>query len=293
MTKEGEMSNPLHAAHYADQAKHHQGVVVERVELAEETYRVRLTCPEIASAILPGQFVMVRQPNSVEPLLGRAFAMYDVAMDESGKPYAIDIVFHIVGKMTTRLSQASAGDHFELWGPLGNGFIPRETNRLVMVAGGIGQTPFLALAKEYLGLESFGRKAPRAANVTLCYGARSKRFLAGVDDFHALGVEVQIATDDGSTGHCGLVTEVLANVLAEDKAACRVVCCGPEPMMEAVAKLCGDQNVPCDVSLETPMACGIGICFSCVTRVIQSDGTWDFKRTCVDGPVFDAKSLAW
>ena len=130
--------------------------------------------------------------------------------------------------------------------------------------------------------------------MSLCYGARSAELLAGVDDFKNVGVEVHVATDDGSAGFHGLVTKLLEDRVAlSTTESIQIVCCGPEPMMEAVAKYCVGSNVPCLVSLETPMACGLGICFSCVAPVIQADGNWDFKRTCVDGPVFDAKSLAW
>jgi dihydroorotate dehydrogenase electron transfer subunit len=109
---------------------------------------------------------------------------------------------------------------------------------------------------------------------------------------------VRVSSDDGSVGRHGLVTELLAEMLGEhpvepNPSSFRVVCCGPEPMMEAVARLASQHQVPCQVSLETPMACGIGICFSCVARVVQPDGTWDYKRTCVDGPVFDAEKIVW
>ena len=169
-----------------------------------------------------------------------------------------------------------------------------------MVAGGIGQTPFVTLAREYLGLTNYDRDCPQAQKVTLCYGARNEHLLAGVNTFEAVeGLDVRLCTDDGSRGHHGLVTELLEQVLSEDKEAhgssegTRVVCCGPEPMMEAVAKVSKNWAVPCQVSLETPMACGIGICFTCVTKVIQDDGTWDYKRTCVEGPVFDASKIVW
>jgi len=290
---ENGMSNPLHAAHYADGAQQHAVQVVERRELAHETYLVRIACPEMATQICPGQFLMVRKPDSAEPLLGRAFAMYDVAANESCEAAFVDIVFHIVGKMTQILSEVRPGDRLVVWGPLGNGFVPKETNHLVMVAGGIGQTPFLSLAKEYLGVADFGRAVHKAKKVTLCYGARSASYLAGVPDFEKLGVEVIISTDDGSLGHHGLVTEVLKEVLLSSNDDQRVVCCGPEKMMASVSKVCSEKNVSCQVSLETPMACGIGICFSCVTPVRQQDGSWDFKRTCVDGPVFDSTELVW
>ncbi|MCH8923850.1 MAG: tetratricopeptide repeat protein [Planctomycetes bacterium] len=117
--------------------------------------------------------------------------------------------------------------------------------------------------------------------------------LAGLDDFSAAGVDVQVSTDDGTAGHHGLVTDLLEEVLAATSGNRRIVCCGPEPMMEAVSTIARQAGVPCQVSLETPMSCGIGICFSCVTKVRTEGDTWDYKRTCVDGPVFDAEQIVW
>ncbi|MCG8583509.1 MAG: dihydroorotate dehydrogenase electron transfer subunit [Pirellulales bacterium] len=291
------MTNPLHAAYYADQAFQRIATVAEREKLARDTYRVRLEVPEIARRILPGQFVMVRMPNCEDPLLGRALALYDVVIDQRGEPHAIDLVFLVVGKMTGRLAECAPGQTIELWGPLGNGFEPRDAKHLVMVAGGIGQTPFVAMAKECLAKQRYGephRDVAAVEKVTFCYGARTADYLAGLADFEAAGCDVRISTDDGTAGHHGLVTEVLSQVLddEEDVSQVRVVCCGPEPMMEAVAELCLAREVACEVSLETPMACGIGICFSCVTKVRDEDG-WDYKRTCVEGPVFDAGKIVW
>lgn len=289
------MSNPLHAAYYADSATQLDVVVEERRTLAKETYLVRLRCPEIASQITPGQFLMIRAARGTDPMLGRAFAVYDVIRDEQNKAVSIDIVFHVVGKLTGILADITPGAPLVVWGPLGNGFQLQASDHLIMVAGGIGQTPFLALAKECVGQATFGSRTPTIfPRVSLCYGARSADLLAGVDDFEKAGVEVHVATDDGSAGYHGLVTKLLEDRVGQSaNESVQVVCCGPEPMMEAVAKYCVQAEISCLVSLETPMACGLGICFSCVTPVIQSDGSWDFKRTCVDGPVFDAKSLAW
>jgi dihydroorotate dehydrogenase electron transfer subunit len=166
-----------------------------------------------------------------------------------------------------------------------------------MVAGGIGQTPFLALAREALGLKSFGTDSTRsigyAQRVHFCYGARSKAYLTGVPDFEAIGVEVSIATDDGSVGPARLVTEALIELLDRNSpVSSRIVCCGPEPMMEAVSRIAVDRGLPCEVSLETPMACGVGICFTCVAKV-GTENDWDYKRTCVEGPIFDALQIVW
>jgi dihydroorotate dehydrogenase electron transfer subunit len=159
----------------------------------------------------------------------------------------------------------------------------------------------MAVGREYLGLRRYGapaRTLPKSTKVTLCYGARSAEYLAGVEDFRGIGIDVRLSTDDGSAGRRGFVTEVLREVLGESASQiaagrARIVCCGPEKMMEAVAHIAREAAVPCQVSLETPMACGIGICFSCVTKVRQPDGGWDYRRTCVEGPVFDAEQIVW
>ena len=109
-----------------------------------------------------------------------------------------------------------------------------------------------------------------------------------MEDFRRAGVEVQMSTDDGSLGHHGLVTDLIQPVVEQSPWPCRIVCCGPEAMMEATAKIASELGVPCQVSLESPMACGIGICFSCVKKIRDASGRLDYRRTCVEGPVFDA-----
>lgn len=289
--------NPLHADFYADGACQARAKVVENVRLARDTYRIRFACPEIAERVVPGQFLMLRLAGMNDPLLGRPLALYDTIADASGAAAMIDVVYLRLGKMTSRLIDFRAGDELDVWGPLGNGFPSLAAEHVIMVAGGIGQTPFLALGREYLGRQRYGepgRRDSHASRVTICYGVRSSEYLAGVADFESAGFDVRIASDDGSVGRRGFVTEVLQGVLAESAGSERVVmCCGPEPMMHAVAQLCERNDTRCLVSLETPMACGIGICFSCVTKVRQPDGGWDYKRTCVEGPVFDAQKIEW
>ena len=298
------MTVDLSAERYADDAVHQIVPITENVHIARDTYRLRFHCPEMARRIVPGQFVMLRITGGDDPLLGRPMALYDTGYaaqrgeekEEATAPHWVDVVFLVVGRLTRFLSQLASADSLEVWGPLGNGFGSEATHHLIMVAGGIGQTPFLALARESLGQRTYGcppRYVERPERVTLCYGVDASERFAGVADFEALGVDVRLSTDDGSAGHHGLVTDLLAEELAAAYESCRVVCCGPEPMMEAVARQCADAGVRCDVSLETPMACGIGICFSCVAKVRQTNGEWDYKRTCVDGPVFNSEKILW
>ncbi|WP_417745514.1 dihydroorotate dehydrogenase electron transfer subunit [Rosistilla oblonga] len=290
------MTSPLHAQHYADCAASLRAVVTASDLIAEKTYRLRLHAPEIASQIVPGQFVMIRLEGFNDPLIGRALAVYRVVANGDQPPEELEVVYIAKGKLTTRLARIQIGQHIGIWGPLGNGFPTVECEHLIMAAGGIGQTPFLALGSEALGRESFpGRTSGYAARATLLYGVRSASLAAGLDDFAASGIDLDLCTDDGSLGTQALVPDRLATLLAApDRAAStRVVCCGPEIMMQRVAEVCAAAGVPCTVSLETPMACGIGICFSCVAKVRQADGEWDYKRTCVEGPVFDAASVVW
>lgn len=279
---------------YPDSARYCSVTIEENQRIARDTYRLRFRCPEIARRIVPGQFVMLRLAAGDDPLLGRPLALYETIDGPDGTPEAVDVVYLVIGKLTRRLASCRVGEPLLVWGPLGNGFPPTPTEHLVMVAGGIGQTPFLALARECLGLRRYGepaRAAARAGKVTLCYGARSGEYLAGLDDFAAAGVDVRISTDDGSAGHRGLVTDLLRTIVADTHGRCSVVCCGPEPMMHAVANITSPRGIPCLVSLESPMACGLGICFSCVARVRQPDGRWDYRRTCIEGPVFPADAI--
>jgi dihydroorotate dehydrogenase electron transfer subunit len=271
--------------------------VVEHEDMAKNTRRIRLCCPSIARQIVPGQFVMIKIPGRTDPLLGRPFALYDIYTNSSGEPQGIEFGYVVVGKMTSVLETLVPGGQIEVWGPLGNGFPLPPSGHLVIAAGGIGQTPFLAVIREALKRRVYGIPgrvvSQPPTRITLCYGVRNEEYLAGVESFQNEGIDVQIATDDGSAGRKGFVTDLLKPLLASSERPSAVYCCGPEPMMKAVAKLVREAKIPGWLSLETPMACGFGACFSCVTKIQQDDGNWDYRRVCVEGPVFPADKVVF
>jgi dihydroorotate dehydrogenase electron transfer subunit len=180
------LNSKLHATHYADSMRQLDTSLMRNDRIAEETYLMRVEVEPIAQNVIPGQFVMVRLSGTDAPLIGRALAVYDVITDAGGVPRWIDLVYLRKGTFTTALAAAPLGTRVTVWGPLGNGFANRPCDRLIMAAGGIGQTPMLLLGREALGTQSFGQP-PRdngwAKRVELIYGARRAGLLAGVEDF--------------------------------------------------------------------------------------------------------------
>jgi dihydroorotate dehydrogenase electron transfer subunit len=270
--------------------------IVENERIAKDTFRLRLDDPAMARAIRPGQFLMVKPAQGTDPLLARPFALYDVARDASGVPTAIDLVYVVIGRGTSCLSRLKTGDLVTTWGPLGNGFGPSLGGSVVFVAGGIGQTPFLALGQWWLGFAGYGEGSSmttKATSARLLYGVRSKDLAAGVEDFEKVGIAVELATDDGSAGLQGYVTDLLARRLESGERPSRVVGCGPPAMLAVLSKLVEKFDIPCDVSMENHMACGFGACFSCVAPIRQADGSSDLRRVCVEGPIFPSRDVVW
>jgi len=216
---------------------------------------------------------MLRLPTRTDPLLGRPLAIY------RAESHSLEVVYLTVGKMTHRLAEVKPNEPLDLWMPLGNGFSENNVQHTIIVAGGIGQTPFHLFCQHQQNRVSF------------LYGARTTSRITCMDDFRQLGIEPLIATDDGSEGYHGLVTDLIEKVYNPDEST-QLLCCGPLPMLRSAFYTAQKLGLPCLVSLETPMSCGLGICFGCVVPYREND-TWDYRRTCIDGPVFDAYHLRW
>ena len=261
--------------------------VLENRRLSEHYSVLVLDAPAIAANSRPGQFVMLKPSKGIDPLLRRPFSVFEVLPDAEGRPTAISILNKRVGTGTQLLYDAEPGTTIRCLGPLGRAFdaAPPPAHAW-MVAGGVGLAPFVTLAE---GFRALGTAA------TLFYGARTASELYYVDVFEALGVRVELATEDGTLGATGRVTVPLRAALASRPEISQVTLyvCGPTPMMHAVADLARHHRRPCEVSLEQVMGCGLGGCYSCVVPTAVPGRNAHHVRSCIDGPVFDASRIVW
>lgn len=259
-------------------SQYQEKATVVRVEqFSEKNFRLTLDCPLIAESAKPGQFVMIRTAVGKDPLLRRPFSIHQTS--KSGR---IQIYFKVVGRGTHILAHVKIGEELSVFGPLGKGFRLNALAPAVIVGGGLGIAPMLFLAKENSRLKK------NCDNDLIILGAREKNEIAPLlDDFRQFGLKLLTATDDGSLGHHGFVTEVLQSV--ELPAGCIVYACGPEPMMAGVNEICRFQGIHCQVSVESVMACGMGACLGC-SRPAKK-GT--YTHVCLNGPVYDAEELIW
>jgi dihydroorotate dehydrogenase electron transfer subunit len=230
----------------------------------------------------PGQFLMLSpgargRVERYDPLLPRPMAIFRTRW--MGEAAEVQVLYKVVGRGTSLLADARPGEEVRLVGPLGQGFPePVSGERIILVGGGTGIASLFELA-----LGSSDR-----ARVSVLLGARTAADLMGRADFESLDSDLQVATEDGSDGTEGLVTDLLEREIAREDAA-RVYACGPTPMMRRAAEIARAAGLPCLVSLENRMACGFGICLGCA--VPRSDQ--GYHLVCRDGPVFESGDLSW
>ena len=261
--------------------------VIENRRLSEHYSVLVLDAPAIAATAQPGQFVMLKPSTGTDPLLRRPFSVFEILNNGEGEPAAISILNKRGGIGTSLLYDARPGTAIGCLGPLGQPFEPLPPPAEAwMIAGGVGLAPFVTLATR---LQELGAPA------TLFYGARTASELYYVDLFEKRGVHTVLATEDGTRGVQGRVTVPLADALAAaaDENELKLYVCGPTPMMRAVARLAAEHRRACDVSLEQVMGCGMGGCYSCVVLTRQPGEPNHYVRSCIDGPVFDARRIVW
>jgi len=262
--------------------------------VCEGHYRLRLFSRDIARQALPGQFVQVLTTETNEPLLPRPFSFLDAG--DGG----FEILYKVVGKGTGVLSEKKRGDKLRVMGPLGNGWpqnlfaggLPDENRPAVLIGGGVGIPPLLHLCRYWRKKGS--RRLSKGVRVFL--GARNKRCLLCEAEFRKLGIKPVSATDDGSRGSRGTVTDALDEMMGRDpllvSGNARFFACGPDPMLRAVSTLAEKYDLNCQISVEEPMACGFGACLGCAVKVKDGE-EFRYAMACKEGPVFNAREIIW
>lgn len=242
----------------------------------DQYFRLVLRAPLIAPLVQPGQFAHLRILPMKDALLRRPFSIFQVGDD------IFSILYKTVGKGTDTLSRMRAGEELSAIAPLGHGYtIPKPGGEIpLLVAGGYGMAALFLLA----------RRSPTRGIVFV--GGRRRVDILCEKEFQDIGWEVRATTEDGSHGGKGLVTQPLSDELRRNAAGRKLFACGPTPMLKAVGKLAEEFNLPCELSMDEHMCCGVGTCLACVLPVKTSDG-WEYQRTCTEGPVFDSRQIAW
>ncbi len=255
-----------------------------------QIFRLRLHSPKIAVAARCGQFVMIRVREGTEPFLRRPFSFSRIYPEDGD----FEILYRVVGRGTRLMSQLVPGDLASLIGPLGNGFeLPIDrTHPLAFIAGGIGIAPLLELIAQVIS--DRGQKG--AQNLRLFYGARTAIELLPEDFLRESGIRVHFATDDGSFGYRGRVSQMFEEAMAQgDFRPLEVYSCGPLAMQHHIAGWALSNDTLAQLSMESFMACGVGACLGCALPAATPGDpeTERFVHVCEDGPIFSAGSIKW
>lgn len=237
----------------------------------------KLEAPSVAGAAQPGQFVHVRVPGLEASALRRPFSIFNA---EDG---ILELLYKVVGRGTAALSEVAVGETVSVMGPLGHGFPTKCAGAALLVGGGFGVAPLYFLARRL--------KAAGQDDVTLFVGGRTSADLLALDRFVALGIRIETATNDGSEGVKGLVTDPLDDTLAKLRTEGRsfeFFACGPDPMLKAVALRATGTGAKGWISMDRHMVCGVGACYACIQKTVRGN-----SRCCIEGPVFAAADLIW
>lgn len=247
--------------------------VIEHSDWGNGYRYLRLEAPGIAGAAQPGQFVHIRVPNLEMSALRRPFSIFNA---ENG---ILEILYKVIGRGTKAMTVMRDGDVVSVLGPLGHGFPLKCEGTALLVGGGFGVAPLYFLARLLPGEKM------------LFVGGRTRNDLLCIDRFEELGIKVFLATNDGSIGVNGLVTDPLDDELIRLREAGRrfeLFACGPDPMLRAVAMRAVGSGSPGWISMDRHMVCGVGACYACIQKTVRGN-----SRCCIEGPVFAAKDLVW
>ena len=253
--------------------------VLVNEQIARNVYLMRLRAPRIARACRPAQFVQIRTDAGQSPYLRRPFS----ALRTDPEAGSIEVVYDAIGEGTRRMADAAPSHRLDILGPLGRASVPPATGRLLLIAGGVGLVPLAFMAW-------FHRD--RRDDMVFLMGAASKDRMPEMDRVIPSDLCRWLATDDGSLGHKGPVTDLIREHVEQD--GTQLLTCGPHAMMARVAEIAAELRLPCLASLENHMACGFGACVGCVVEYREADREdHRYRRVCIEGPVVDAHAIVW
>jgi dihydroorotate dehydrogenase electron transfer subunit len=257
-----------------------QAKLVDKKRLLPDLIKLRFEGENIASTAMPANFLQVKVSKGLDPTFRRPMSIHNADGN------AFEMVFRTVGRGTNILSQAVVDEYFDIIGPLGNTFdLPDENEMAVMVSGGVGFPPLHFFCKYLIEKQNFPAK-----KIIFILGIKTEAEKAMAEDVLKLGVDTQFSTDDGSYGFKGFATDLFEDIYARKlrHQKIRIYSCGPTPMMKRLSQIALGFKLPCQLSLEGAMPCGVGTCLGCV---VKKRGTDDYHRVCHEGPVFDAEEV--
>lgn len=253
----------------------HQAKIESHVKINESSFLLELNCPDAVQKASPGQFVMLQCGETYDPLLRRPFGIHKVNKKEG----LLFIYYEVIGTGTNLLKNMKTNEKISMMGPMGRGFELTENQDILVIGGGMGTAPLLFLVQEL---------NQRHNKMTLLLGAESSSGLEIRNYFADFAQDCFLATDDGSLGYHGFVTDLLQDILKE-KSFNRAFACGPHGMLKEIKKITETAKIPCQVSVEARMACGVGVCLGCACK---GTGIGYYPKVCTDGPVFWAEEVS-
>lgn len=244
--------------------------VISNVELCKNVYEIVIESREIALSAKPGQFLHIKTNKGLDPLLRRPISISRIYRDKG----QLSMIYQTVGRGTKELTLFSEGDYTDALGPLGNGFPVFKDKKCAVIGGGMGAAPLLEIINNIDDCDAY-------------IGFKGSTFK--IEEYQRSCRNLYIATEDGSIGFKGFVTDMIDDIKKYDI----VYACGPKPMLKRVKALCEDGDVLCYISVEERMACGIGACLVCVCSIEAENGSRQYKKVCTDGPVFKAQEVVF
>ncbi len=260
-------------------AKQEQAKLIKKEQLKSDIYKFSVQAPEIVKEAKPGNFIEIRVSDQTEPFLRRPISIYNLEKENG----ILEFIFQVKGKGTEILSKKKENDLIDIIGPLGYGtFKYDQYKNLGIIGGGIGVFPLYELAK-------CAKKDKKNVNTYL--GFRNKDYVVLENEFQNVSNYLTITTDDGSYAKQGFAINFLEKDIEEGKIDA-IYACGPLPMLKAVQKLAIEKNIPCQISLEEKMGCGLGVCLGCAVKTAKSSkDAPEYWHVCKAGPVFQAKDV--